>query len=53
MLMLKAMPAMLILGMSVSINAPPTKATTTYMTLPIFPSSGIRILAKRLPFRAL
>ena len=53
MLMLKAMPETLMLGTSVSSSAPPTSATTTYMTLPMLLSSGIRMLAKRLPLRAL
>ena len=53
MLMLKAMPEMLMLGAPASISAPPTSATTTYITLPMLPSRGIRILAKRLPLRAL
>ena len=53
MLMLKTMPEMLILGTSVSSSAPPTSATTTYITLPILPIRGIKMLANRLPLRAL
>ena len=51
--MLNAMPEMLMLGAPESSSTPPTSATTTYITLPTLPSRGIRMLANRLPLRAL
>ena len=45
MLMLNAMPEMLKLGAPFNSRAPPTSATITYITLPMFANSGIRIFA--------